>query len=216
VNALVDVGELGAVIFLASTLMILATRFFISQLLAYQVQSLVLALFTAAAALLEHHPELYLAAAVTLLVRALAVPWMLRRFAEALPSRREERLILGNPSSVLIGALLIGFAILAAARLLPSGSPLVLSSFATGLALVLLGFFLTSSRPEAFPQVLGLLVIENGLFLLAVGLIPGFPLFNEVVVLFDLLILVVVVGLLARVMVERMGDAAAWSRELRG
>ncbi len=214
-NALVDVGELGAVIFLASTLMILATRFFISQLLAYQVQSLVLALFTAAA-LLEHHPELYLAAAVTLLVRALAVPWMLRRFAEALPSRREERLILGNPSSVLIGALLIGFAILAAARLLPSGSPLVLSSFATGLALVLLGFFLTSSRPEAFPQVLGLLVIENGLFLLAVGLIPGFPLFNEVVVLFDLLILVVVVGLLARVMVERMGDAAAWSRELRG
>ena len=31
-----------------------------------------------------------------------------------------------------------------------------------------------------------------------------------------LLILVVVVGLLARVMVERMGDAAAWSRELRG
>jgi len=53
-------------------------------------------------------------------------------------------------------------------------------------------------RHEAISQILGLLVLENGIFLGAQILVPGMPLLIEIVILFDLLIVVACFGLLVQ------------------
>lgn len=85
------------------------------------------------------------------------------------------------------------------------------------LSMKLLGFLMLSVRHEAISQVLGLLVLENGIFLGAQILVPGMPLLIEIVILFDLLIAVACFGLLVRYLARLTGTTStAGLRKLVG
>ena len=56
--------------------------------------------------------------------------------------------------------------------------------------MMLIGFLMLVIRHEAVGQVFGLLGLENGIFLGSQILVPGMPLLIEMVILFDLLIVV--------------------------
>ena len=66
----------------------------------------------------------------------------------------------------------------------------------------LIGFFTTLNRRKALTQVLGLLSMENGLFLAAISLMYGMPLVVELGIFFDVLLAVMVLGIL----VYRIGE----------
>ena len=70
------------------------------------------------------------------------------------------------------------------------------------LSMKLIGFLMLAVRHEALSQILGLLVLENGIFLGAQILVPGMPLLIEIVILFDLLIVVACFGVLVRYLVD--------------
>ncbi len=216
-SLLAVLSQLLATLVLLTALAILATRFFNTQLSAFTYQSWALAAYAGLVAWLGGHPGLYLAAGITLAFRGVLVPLILRRFALALPAKREEHLTIGTPASILLGVVLSALAVAIALRLAHHGGYLLVAPLSTGLAVVLMGFLLTASRPEAFPQILGLLLIENGSFLVGLGLAPDLPLFTELVALFDLLMLVIIVGFLLRVLVERTRTSSTHElTELRG
>ena len=64
------------------------------------------------------------------------------------------------------------------------------------IALFLIGFFMMINRRKALTQVLGLLCLENGIFLAAISLTYGVPLLIELGITFDLLVAVMVLGIL--------------------
>ena len=66
----------------------------------------------------------------------------------------------------------------------------------------LIGFFVMVNRRKALTQVLGLLSLENGLFLAAISLTYGMPLVVEIGIFFDVLVAVMVLGIL----VFRIGE----------
>jgi hydrogenase-4 component E len=76
-----------------------------------------------------------------------------------------------------------------------------------------LGFLMLSVRNEAVSQILALLVLENGIFLGSQILVPGMPMLIEIVILFDLLIVVACFGMLVRFLVIHAGTTS--SRELQ-
>ena len=80
------------------------------------------------------------------------------------------------------------------------------------LSMKFIGFLMLSVRDEAVSQILGLLVLENGIFLGSQILVPGMPLLIEIVILFDLLIVVACFGMLVRFLVVHAGTTS--SREL--
>jgi len=80
------------------------------------------------------------------------------------------------------------------------------------LSMKLIGFLMLAVRHEAISQVLGLLVLENGIFLGSQILVPGMPLLIELVLLFDLLVIVVSFGVLVRYLMVHVGSTS--SREL--
>ena len=63
-------------------------------------------------------------------------------------------------------------------------------------------------RHEAISQILGLLVLENGIFLGSQILVPGMPLLIELVILFDLLIIVACFGVLVGYLLTHVGTTS--------
>lgn len=60
---------------------------------------------------------------------------------------------------------------------------------------ILTGLFLIVARKRAIHQVLGFLVMENGIYIFGIGAIPGIPLLVELGLLLDIFVAVFVMGI---------------------
>lgn len=130
----------------------------------------------------------FLVASIVLLTKALVLPVLLVFVARR---TREPRLI-APAAPALIRLAGAGALALAVAALVP---PLGLGDAQvehTASALVLVGIAIVVARRPAFLQVLGLIVAENGLSLLAVSVPGGLSYVVELGALFDLVLVVTV------------------------
>jgi hydrogenase-4 component E len=138
-------------------------------------------------------PVLVGAAAVA--IKGILIPGMLHRALRDAALRREVEPYISYVTSLLLGAVATGAAILFADHLplVPEqrGSLLVPASLAT----VLTGFLLLSTRRKAITQVVGYLVLENGIFVMGLTLHDAMPFLVEVGVLLDLLVAIFVIGI---------------------
>jgi hydrogenase-4 component E len=128
-------------------------------------------------------------------LKGVAFPWLLARALRDADVRREVEPFVGYNLSLLIGTATLAASLWLAARL-PRPNPDV-SSLVVPVALftTLVGLFLIVSRRKALMQVLGYLVLENGIYAFGVGLVEGTPMLVELGVLLDLLVAVFVMGI---------------------
>jgi hydrogenase-4 component E len=125
---------------------------------------------------------------------------------------REIHLFLQPSTSLIVGAL---FVVLALSVSFQVSAELHLQLTVATLALTvmlsmkLIGFLILALRHEAVSQILGLLVLENGIFLGSQILVPGMPLLIEMVILFDLLIIVACFGVLVGYLMTHAGTTSS-------
>jgi hydrogenase-4 component E len=128
-------------------------------------------------------------------IKGILIPGMLQRARREAAIRREVEPYVGFVASLLLGAVATGAAILFADRLPLAaehrGSLLVPTSLAT----VLTGFLILTTRRKAITQVVGYLVLENGIFVMGLTLHQAMPSLVEVGVLLDLLVAIFVIGI---------------------
>lgn len=160
---------------------------------AVALQGVVLALLPLAAHGLTGHALLLAAGA--LLFKGLLIPWLLLRAMRTVRIRREMEPLIGFVPTLLLGALGTAGAFIFADRL-----PLVEAHqgglfIPTALATLLTGFLLLISRRKAITQVVGYLILENGIFIFGILLAEALPLMVEAGVLLDLLVAVFVMGI---------------------
>ncbi len=135
-----------------------------------------------------------LAAAITL-VKGVAFPWLLARVLARAEVVKEVEPFVSYNLSILIGALTLPVAFSLSARL-PLPSPTVSAlTVPVAFAVTLIGLLLIVSRRKALTQVLGYLVLENGIYVFGVGLAAGTPLVVEIGVLLDVFVAVFVMGI---------------------
>jgi len=96
--------------------------------------------------------------------------------------------------SLLAAGLLAIFCYGFSLKLLPGQGEASVFSFAVSLLVVFEGMFLMVFRKKALAQVIGLLVMENGLFLCAVSLCGSMPFIVEIAIFFDVFVCVMVTG----------------------
>jgi hydrogenase-4 component E len=194
----------------------LGSRWLRHYLYAFGAQSWLIAILSASVGYYAHFPELYLIAILTFLFRGLLLPYLLLRIIRRLSVPRELHEVLRPSSSLVVGALSVVFALAVAhsisAELNLAGTIAALA-LTVMLSMKLIGFLILAARQEAISQILGLLILENGIFLGSQILVPGMPLLLEVVILFDLLIVVACFGVLVRYLMAHAGTTS--SRELR-
>ncbi len=127
--------------------------------------------------------------------KGVLIPWLLFRAIREVRIRRELEPIIGFVPTLFLGALTTAGAFLFADFL-----PLVAEHHEglfvpTALATMFAGFLLLISRRKAITQVLGYLMLENGIFIFGVLLSEALPLMVEAGVLLDLLVGVFVMGI---------------------
>jgi hydrogenase-4 component E len=136
-----------------------------------------------------------LVAAIAAAIKGVLIPAMLRRALREAAIRREIEPLVTYMTSLLLGALATAAAILFA-RDLPLAPEHVGSLMVPGsLATVLTGFIILTTRRKAITQVVGYLVLENGIFLMGLTLHEAMPFLVELGVLLDLLVAVFVIGI---------------------
>lgn len=205
-----------AIASLLLTFVMLGSRWLNQYLYAFAAQSWAIAGLSAAVGCFGHYPELYFVAALTAAFRGFVLPWLLWRAIGRVSVDREIHEILQPSSALVIGAFFVMFALAVSYRItdaLQLQPTIALLALTVMLATMLIGFLMLAVRREAVGQVVGLLVLENGIFLGSQILVPGMPLLIELVVLFDLLVLIACFGVLIAYLRAHVGTTSA--RQLR-
>jgi hydrogenase-4 component E len=204
--------SLMAIASLILAFVMLGSRWLNNYLYAFAAESWIIAGLSAAVGYYGDYPELYLVAILTALFRGLFLPYLVWRIIRRLDVAREIHEVLRPSSALVVGAFCVVFALTVAYKV---GSSLGLAGTVAVLALTvmlsmkLIGFLMLAVRHEAVSQILGLLVLENGIFLGAQILVPGMPLFIEIVILFDLLIVVACFGVLVQYLMAHVGTTSS-------
>jgi hydrogenase-4 component E len=115
---------------------------------------------------------------------------------EKLKSRRDVQAATTPAQSMFIVVIMIVVSY-AAVRSYAFGIRVPEDALAAAVSLILTGAFLMVSRRKALMQMLGLLVLENGIFLAALTTTFGMPLIIEMGILFDVLIGLLLMGIFA-------------------
>jgi hydrogenase-4 component E len=208
--------SLMAIACLVLAFVMLGSRWLNNYLYAFAAESWIIAALSASVAYYGGYTELYVIALLTALFRGLVLPFLIWRMMRRLDVSRELHEILQPSSALVVGALGVMFALIVAYRIGDSiglASRVAVLALTVMLSMKLIGFLMLAVRREALSQILGLLVLENGIFLGAQILIPGMPLLIEIVILFDLLIIVACFGVLIQYLVANVGSTS--SRDLK-
>ena len=132
----------------------------------------------------------------TMAMKGMVIPAMLQKAMRDVHIKREVEPLVGLIPSMLLGAMATALAV-ALAQFLPlDGEHVVGLVVPTSLATVLTGFLLLTTRIKAISQVLGYLVLENGIFIFGLLLLEVMPLLVEMGVLLDLLVAIFIMGII--------------------
>jgi len=127
--------------------------------------------------------------------KGLFIPWLLLRAIREVRIRREVEPFIGFVATLVLGALITAGAFVFA-DFLPLAAEHHDGLFVpTALATMFSGFLLLITRRKALTQVLGYLMLENGIFIFAVLLSAALPLTVEAGILLDLLVGIFVMGI---------------------
>jgi hydrogenase-4 component E len=137
-----------------------------------------------------------LLAAGSLAIKGVAFPWLLLRVLRDLEIRREVEPFIGYISSLLAGLAALVLSVWLGARLVPPGSlPGASLLVSAGLATIWVGLVAVITRRKAVSQVIGYIVIENGIYVLGVALVGDVPVLVELGVLLDAFVAVLLMGI---------------------
>jgi hydrogenase-4 component E len=170
-----------------------------SQVRLYAFQSLVvagLALYVAAS---KHIDELYVLAAVSLILKVVIVPALILRLLRDADTDLAGSSKLGVASAILVALVVAAFGFFAVGSLHVSSSSLPTSSLAIACAIVLVAFVLIIVRADVVSQAIGFFSLENGVSVASLVVASGLPVIVDIAFLFDLLVAVVVFGVIMRV-----------------
>lgn len=180
---------------LVSAFGILALRTLHLIVRAYAAQSLFLGLAALLLGLAAERRHVLGVAVFAILIKALVIPWFLFKVMEDVHIKREAEPYVSYPFSMIWG---VALALLSYAVVEPisNSDPFAARGFALALTMMQLGLWLMVGRKKAVTQVVGLLVVENGLFVAALATSFSMPMVVELGLAFDLLVAVAVLGLL--------------------
>ena len=130
----------------------------------------------------------------TVAIKAAVLPWFLRWAIREASVRREVEPLIGYMASMLLGAAALAIAF-AVATVLPLRSGETELLVPVALVTVMIGLLVLTSRSKAITQVVGYLMLENGIYLFGLTQSERVPFLAEVGVLLDLFVAVFIMGI---------------------
>jgi hydrogenase-4 component E len=143
----------------------------------------------------DYEIHIIIVSLVTVVLKGFLMPYFLFWAIRHVSIRREVSPIIGFGTTLFLSGLLIaGSFLLSSSLRIPGGivSDMVIP---TSFSIIMMGFLLLISRAKAINQVVGYLVMENGIFLFALLLLKKTPLLVEMGILLDIFVGTLVMGI---------------------
>lgn len=166
----------------------LSQRRILSLIHLFAWQGFVLALNTVVVAYSTGQEHLYYSALLTLVLKVMLLPWLLRRLIIRLNVKWDVETLINIPTTMLVGIVLVILAFNLALPISQLAGTITRSTLGIALASVLLSFMMMITRRKAVPQVIGFLAMENGLFFAATSATYGMPMVVELGIALDVLV----------------------------
>ncbi len=190
-----------ALMVLVSAVLNVASPFLKFAIRLNMLQSWMLAFYILVVAISSGVFHLYLSFLATLVFKGILIPILLFRVLKRTGRERELDMVISIPSAVVLSGILI---IISAILLTKFGGLEFLFGrfvFVSSLSTFFIGGMLLVIRKILFSQILGLLIMENAIFLAANSAVTGMPLVVELGILFDILVSILIASvLLLRIM----------------
>lgn len=187
-NLLSTLTSLGASAVLLFGIALLWRRSMQAYVHAFRWQSSVLSAVFVLVGYFENDLELYVVATLFFILKVLVIPRFLFRLYQKVGGEDEVQPYVNYASSLVISGLLVLFAYLITRPLVSVSHLPTRGGIPLAVALILVGLFVVATRRKALTQIVGLLVLENGIALLALLCTFGIPLVVELGVFIDILI----------------------------
>ncbi len=186
-SAFSQLTTLGSSIVLIFGILLLWRRSLSAYISSFRWQSAVLAVVIILIGYFGRDPELYLVAAFTFILKAVIMPHYLERMRSRLGVTREIEPYVNHASSLILAGLLVLLAYAVTRPLMLVSALPTRSGIPLAVGLIFVGFFVILSRKKALTQIIGFLVLENGIVLLTALATYGIPLIVEIGVFLDVL-----------------------------
>jgi hydrogenase-4 component E len=203
--------DLSGVVMLLCAFGCLGSKLFDRYVAYYGAQSIVLSFAAGVVAVHQGDAGLWVLAVLTLAIKGIAIPLATRRFLlERFHLKRDVAISTGLSSSLIIGAFLTAFAYLVirpgtvVPHALVARAVLPLST-----AIVLLGGLCMVVRRHTIAQLIGWLIVENGVFLGAIATAATFPFIVEAGVFLDLVAGVLIMVTFVSGLAHQLAEASA-------
>jgi hydrogenase-4 component E len=131
---------------------------------------------------------------ITVVIKVFYIPYMLRKVFSKVEYKIEKDFFLNIPILMIICCVIVIFIWFVVSKIPELSSGYSSSFLVQAASVVLIGLFFMAGRKKALGQIIGFLVIENGMFLAAMLLTSGMPMVVEFGIFFDLLTAVIIMG----------------------
>ena len=201
----VQLLDLAAALVLVCGFVVLWRRGIVAIVRALTVQGVALAGVALLLGLHEHDAEPIVVAALVLVLKGAVLPGVLLRIVRASDETREVEPLVNVPASLLAAA---GLTLLAYATtrgvvaLDPSPET---KAIPIGVAVALIGFLVMVTRRKAVTQIVGFLLLDNGIAFVAFLATAGVPLVVELGTALDVLLAVLILQVLTTRMRAKFG-----------
>lgn len=172
---------------LVLSFLILGRMRLFSMLGLFMGQSVLLALYALVAAISLHESQLLVTVVLTLALKVFFIPRLLRRTAKSSHVIQRLQTYLRPATQMFVAAVLIVVAFFLAQSLIPVDAKNYLIA-AVSVSMVLLGLFMLVVRKGMYGQIIGFLMMENGIFTFGLALTGGMPLIVELGIFFDVMV----------------------------
>lgn len=161
----------------------------------YAIQSGVLAILAALIGYAHSEEQLFVSALFVILVKVWIIPRTLRHTMKKVKIENDMTPYLSQGLSMVMETVLIIISYNIVNSVFDPSQIAFKNTLAVSIAVFLIGFFMMINRRRTLSQVIGFLIMENGLFFFAISLAYGMPLIVELGIFFDVLVVAMIMGI---------------------
>ena len=189
--------EILAATILVTSFLIVSSRSLMFYVRLFAIQSFLLGLVAFLVAVGYAETHILIAAVLTVAVKGIVIPYALTKIINRIKVHKEIDFNINITTSLLLCALLVIVADSVAKPILEAqqvSDRAVFRVLPVSIAVMMIGMFIMIARKQAVSQIVGLLTMENGIFLSGLSITHGMPLIVEVGIFFDIFVAVLILG----------------------
>ena len=210
-----------SVLLLVSAFILMGNKRIGSYIKTFQFQSVLVALVTGVIGINsfaeDGRIDVLIICAVVVGIKVLFIPYLLKKTYAQVAYRVEKDFFLNIPILVLICCLMVVFSYFSITETMGINTGTINNQIVNSFSVILIGLLFMISRKKAIGQIVGFLVIENGIFVTALFATHGMPFIVDMGILMDILVAVIIMGIMVFRIDEKFGSINVDNiKDLRG